>query len=271
MSEPEAIPAATVIVMRETADGPPELLIVERVQGDVVCGWRAGVSGRPRRCGRSCAGADLSGRSRGYRCADCRGARDGGGGPALRIGLHPVPDGATADPRSARCVATPAISFGEALLERRRRLTLDLDALVPFARWLPAHASICKVLRYALLSRPRMPDGVSEPVVDGIPRMSASSGRRHAKRCSTPPMRGRVRIIFPTRRNLERLARVRQLRRRGGGRPRAIRCAPITPWDRGAATMAGICASPTISAIPSRSEPLTTRDARLRVAIRCRA
>ena len=133
-------------------------------------------------------------------------------------------------PRRTRARCARALHAGDGV--RRERcddagLTLDLDALVPFARWLPAHAPHAH-LRHALLSRPpaRRRARAERRRDRECPRCLGERRRR----CSTRPMPARATMIFPTRRNLERLALFARFRRGGRRRARAIRSAPITPW-----------------------------------------
>jgi hypothetical protein len=81
-------------------------------------------------------------------------------------------------------------------------LMLDPAPLVPFARWRPNHAHMRIFDTRFYLAR--LPDDAPEPVVDDTENvrvfwMSAQGVLDEADA-------GRARIIFPTRRNLERLA-----------------------------------------------------------------
>ena len=78
---------------------------------------------------------------------------------------------------------------------------LDLDVLVPFARWLPAgvHHKVFDTRFYLA----RAPQG-AEPVVDGNENVRVFWASARAVLDAAD--RGGATIIFPTRRNLERLA-----------------------------------------------------------------
>jgi len=104
-------------------------------------------------------------------------------------------------------------------------ITLDLDALTPFARWRPAHehARIFDTHFYVA----RLPDGAPDPEVDATENVRlfwASAATVLADADA-----GRARIIFPTRRNLERLARFANLAEAIADAQRhPVRT--ITPW-----------------------------------------
>ena len=139
MSDSEAIPAATLIVMREAAAGPPHLLMVERPRTMSFAGGAMVFPG---------------GRIE----------------PEDRLGTGDLLEAA----RRAAVRET----------EEETGLLVDLDQLVPFARWRPVLAQI---------------------------------------------ERGEVRAIFPTIRNLERLAQFASF---ADARDHALSIAleTITPW-----------------------------------------
>jgi 8-oxo-dGTP pyrophosphatase MutT (NUDIX family) len=82
-------------------------------------------------------------------------------------------------------------------------IAVDVAALVPFARWLPAGLGHDRVFdtRFYLA---RAPEGAA-PVVDGSENVRAFWAS--ASEVLAAADRGDARVIFPTRRNLERLAR----------------------------------------------------------------
>jgi hypothetical protein len=114
------------------------------------------------------------------------------------VGLTPAPDAATlAALREGLHAGQPL----GALLDAHG-LALDLSALTYFARWLPAHAHM-RIFdtRFYLAA---WPDGAAEPVVDDTEnvRLLWASAAQVLAECDA----GRATVIFPTRRNLERLA-----------------------------------------------------------------
>ena len=194
MSEPEAIPAATVIVMRETADGPPELLIVERARAMSFAGGALVFPGGRVDPGDHVLAMTLDGdpEDLAARIAAVRETIEEAG---VAVGMT-VPVAAIHD-LQRRLYAGEAMG---ALLDEVGG-ALDLAALVPFARWLPAgvHHKVFDTRFYLA----RAPQG-AEPVVDGNENVRVFWASARAVLDAAD--RGEATIIFPTRRNLERLA-----------------------------------------------------------------
>lgn len=118
---------------------------------------------------------------------------------AIPAGLSPLPD-------PDDCVAIrKALIQGErfSLLLDRFVLKLDLDALVPFARWVPQFHAVRRFDTWFFVAKAAGP--AREPVAEGSE--CASAGWFAADEVLDRDRRGEVRLIFPTRRNLERLAR----------------------------------------------------------------
>jgi hypothetical protein len=151
------------------------------------------------------------------RCADRRGARDARG--IGRCGRRDGP--ATAIPELQR-----RLYAGEAMGALLDEVggTLDLDALVPFARWLPAgvHHKVFDTRFYLA----RAPQG-AEPVVDGNENVRVFWASARAVLDAAD--RGEATIIFPTRRNLERLALFASFADAAAD-ARAHPVRTITPW-----------------------------------------
>jgi 8-oxo-dGTP pyrophosphatase MutT (NUDIX family) len=216
---PNAIPAATLVLFRE-GPGAPELLMVERSKAMVFAGGALVFPGGRVDPGDHALALTFPGEPEDIaaRIAAIRETVEEVGVP---IGLHPVPDGVN-PLRPARALHA-GVSFGEALNDAG--LTLD-PALVPFARWLPAHAHMRIFDTRFYLAR--MPDGVSEPVVDDTENVRVFWAT--AQSVLDDADAGRVRIIFPTRRNLERLARFASFDEAAADAARyPIR--PVTPWE----------------------------------------
>jgi hypothetical protein len=112
-----------------------------------------------------------------------------------------------------------------AKLLKEARLTIDSGALTPFARWVPKfHA----VRRFdTLFYVTRCPDGAWEPrVVEGE---CARAEWVPAAEVLEREARGEARLIFPTRRTLERLAQhhsFEAIRAHALAHP----IEPVTPW-----------------------------------------
>lgn len=192
MADEEAIPAATVIVMRERG-GVPELLMVERAAAMAFAGGALVFPG-----GRVDPGdvtlAELHGgdaQENAHRIAAIRETLEEAG---VAIGLAPT--GRMLAMRERLYAGEP---MGELLKEAGAALALD--ALVPFARWLPAGVRH-KVFdtRFYLA---RAPDN-AEPLVDGNENVRVFWASARAVLAMAE--RGEAHLIFPTRRNLERLA-----------------------------------------------------------------
>lgn len=190
MSE-EAIPAATLIVVREPASGPPELLMVERAAGMAfAAGALVFPGGRIDEADRQLA------RELGMEAEAVAAVRETLEETAIPVALAPTPPDA-ADLQRALVADEP---FGP-LLETAG-LSIDAEALTPFARWVPKfHA----VRRFdTLFYVARCPAGEWRPQV--IEGECAGAAWLTAQEVLDRESRGEARLIFPTRRTLERLA-----------------------------------------------------------------
>lgn len=199
---PDPIPAATLVIFRTAqGGGPPQLLMVERSATMRFAGGAAVFPG-----GRvDQADCDL---------AAALGATDADAGAewaariaavretieetGLVVGVREPVDAADA----ARARALLAEHGALAPVLAAMGWTLDLDALVPFARWCPRHRHL-RIFdtRFYLAD---LGTGAVEVDVDASENTHlfwASADEVLALAAS-----GQIRIIFPTRRNLERLA-----------------------------------------------------------------
>jgi 8-oxo-dGTP pyrophosphatase MutT (NUDIX family) len=189
----EAIPAATLIVVRDRANGPPELLMVERAEGMAfAAGALVFPGGRIDQADRSVA-ADL-----GVDPAAVAAIRETIEETAVPVGLRPAPAPDQALELQRKFAADGDLS---AIL-RDARLELDPAQLTPFARWVPKfHA----VRRFdTLFYVASCPPGDWRPVV--IEGECAGAEWVTAADVLEREQRGDARLIFPTRRTLERLA-----------------------------------------------------------------
>ena len=202
MSEaPLEIPAATLVVFRRgPPGGPPDLLMVVRSDELAFAGGMAVFPGgrvdpADRALAEILAGA-LDADEAAHRIAAIRETiEETGLAPGLREGLSAL----DAAGLRAEVAATGAL----APVFERRGLTLDLAALVPFARWCPRgmkHARIFDT-RFYLAD---LGTGAVELAVDETEntRLFWISARDALARADS----GELSVIFPTRRNLERLA-----------------------------------------------------------------
>lgn len=190
---PEVFPAATVIIMRERGGAAPELLMVERAAAMRFAGGALVFPG-----GRVDPGdevlAGVLGRDAEDSAARIAAIRETIEEAGLAIGLLNAP------PIEAM---RAALARGEALGEVVEPGSIELGALVPFARWMPDAGVRHRVFdtRFYLA---RWPDGAPEPQADGGESVRLCWAT--AAQVLADADAGRARIIFPTRRNLERLA-----------------------------------------------------------------
>jgi 8-oxo-dGTP pyrophosphatase MutT (NUDIX family) len=213
----EAIPAATLIVVREKAGGPPELLMVERAEG---MAFAAGALVFP--------GGRIDDADR--RFAAVLGLENGAAVAAIRetieetavpVGISPLPDRAQAGRLQRELTGDEDF----AALLSRAGLTLNFGELTAFARWVPKfHA----VRRFdTLFFVVRCPPGDWQPQV--IEGECAGAWWLSAAEVLEREQRGEARLIFPTRRNLERLAQHSSFEAiRADALAHPIE--PVTPW-----------------------------------------
>lgn len=191
----DAIPAATIVLFRDSPNGPPDLLMVERAPTMAFAGGAMVFPG-----GRIDPGDDALARARGAdmpdaaaRIAAIRETLEEAG---IAVGLDPAPS--PIDAQAMRQALHDGEPIGAVLGDRR----IDLGTLVPFARWLPAHANmrIFDTLFYIAA----LPPGSPDPVVDATENVAVcwTTAADMLKAAD----RGDAQIIYPTRRNLERLA-----------------------------------------------------------------
>lgn len=217
---PAPKPAATLVVFDELAGGgPPQLLMVKRAEAMLFAGgaavWPGGrVDPDDHELGARIAPAldpaDAAGRVAAIReTLEETGLLVGAGAAGGDAGL-------VAELRAAVQAHAP---FSEALTAAG--VTIDLAALVPFARWIPKMNSERRFdTRFYLAERPlrHVPLSVDVRENSALFWTSAAEALLMAER-------GEIAVIFPTRRNLERLARY-------AGFADAVACAnlhPITP------------------------------------------
>lgn len=241
---PDAIPAATLVLFREGGGDAPELLFVERSKAMAFAGGALVFPGGRVDPGDRALALDLGGDpdDMAARIAAIRETIEEVGVP---VGLPALPAEALARLRAA---LHDGVAFGPAL--RGLGLTLDPAALVPFARWRPTDARprIFDTRFYLA----RLPRDAPAPVVDDTENVrvfwSSAQGVLDAADA------GRVRVIFPTRRNLERLARFASLEAAAADAA-AHEIRAITPWIEQRGGEAHLCI-PADLGYPVTSEPM---------------
>jgi 8-oxo-dGTP pyrophosphatase MutT (NUDIX family) len=191
----DAIPAATVILVRERGQAGPELLMVERAVDMAFAGGAWVFPG-----GR----IDDADRHLGARFGEDGAARVAAIREALEetaipIGLAPLPS-----PEISAGLQRDLLADGElGRLIDERGLSLDVEGLTPFARWVPRfHA---KRRFDTLFYVARAPEGDWVPKV--LERECTDAHWVTAAEVLERDRSGELQLIFPTRRTLERLAR----------------------------------------------------------------
>ena len=189
----EAIPAATLIVVRERQDAPPELLMVER-SGSLA--FAAGAWVFPG--GRIDEADRRLGEAAGIDPAAVAAVRETVEETAVPAGLVPTSNATCVRALQDALVADQL--FADLLAQRG--LALDPGALTPFARWVPKFHAVRRFDTLFFVTR--CPDGEWEPRIAEDECVSAAW--LAAAELLERDKRGEARLIFPTRRNLERLA-----------------------------------------------------------------
>jgi 8-oxo-dGTP pyrophosphatase MutT (NUDIX family) len=243
---PEAIPAATLILMRPGADGAPELLMMER-SGTMA--FAAGALVFPG--GRIDSDDHLIARfhpdwpDAAARIAAIRETiEETGIAPAMR----PQPSGQEAAAIRAELAGGALFSV---LLETGG-IALDLEALTPFARWCPNFRETRRFDTFFYLAEP--PPGAHAASADDTESVHAFWAS--AAHVLAEIDAGRAHAIFPTRRNLERLAGFASIdEARADAARHPIR--KITPWVEQRGGSPHVCIPEDIG-YPVTSEPLET-------------
>jgi 8-oxo-dGTP pyrophosphatase MutT (NUDIX family) len=196
------IPAATLVLMRPTEAGPPELLMIERTRS---MAFAAGALVFPG--GRIDADdhllAERIGGGLEHAAARIAAIRETieetGLAPALRSPPEPA---LIAQLRQKLEDGAPFSALVEAY-----GLELDLKALTPFARWCPNFKEARRFdTLFFLAAAPDGPEQASAAEAEAVRTLWAS-----AANVLNEVAAGHARAIFPTRRNLERLARYASL------------------------------------------------------------
>ena len=201
---PPAIPAATLVLFRERDSGPPELLVVERSTKMAFAGGATVFPG-----GRidgddhtvaSCDSLVITTQSLALDEAAARVAaiRETLEESGIAIGFATQPPGDWIETARQRLHAGDM--FSQILTQTGQALMLD--QLIPFARWRPnfREARVFDTRFYIACAAPE----AGEPIVDDTENIQ--SFWASAAHLLTAADAGALWVIYPTRRNLERLA-----------------------------------------------------------------
>lgn len=217
---PEAIPAATLIIFREAQSGPPELLMVERAKAMVFAGGAMVFPGGRIDPGDHALAALHGGDDEmAARIAAVRETIEEAG---LPIGLSSLP---TAEELAQlRAALHGGATLAEALAEAGARL--DLEQLVPWARWRPAHRNM-RIFdtRFYLAELPTDAPQATVDQTENVRLVWATADQVLADADA-----GRLEVIFPTRRNLERLALFSSFTD-AAAHARTTPIRTVTPWS----------------------------------------
>jgi 8-oxo-dGTP pyrophosphatase MutT (NUDIX family) len=195
---PPATPAATLVLFRDLADGPPELLMVERSKGMRFAGGAVVFPGGRVDDDDHHLGARFAHLELEEAAARIAAIRETIEESLIPVGLvGSVSDDWLGHARTHLHAHKP---FSELLSQTS--LDLDLDALIPFARWRPKHreARVFDTRFYVA----RAPDDLPAPIVDDTENVRTFWAS--ASQVIDMAAEEKVKVIFPTMRNLERLA-----------------------------------------------------------------
>jgi 8-oxo-dGTP pyrophosphatase MutT (NUDIX family) len=212
----EAIPAATLIVVRDRAKGSPELLMVERAES---MAFAAGALVFPG--GRIDEGDHNLASRLGINAAAVAAIRETVEETAVPVGLAPAPEERIALQMQQSLIADEPLA--QAL--DRAGLRINPEALTAFARWVPKFHAVRKFDTLFFVAE--CPAGDWEPRV--IEDECAGAFWLSAEEFLERERRGEARLIFPTRRTLERLAQhssFAEIRADALAHP----IEPVTPW-----------------------------------------
>ena len=240
-----AIPAATLVIFRETPAGPPEILMVERNKAMAFAAGALVFPGGRIDPGDRTLAATLPSDpdDTAARIAAIRETIEEAG---LPIGLAATP--ALQEMANLRAALHAGILFAEALATAGA--TLALDDLTYFARWLPQHAGM-RIFdtRFYLARLPADAPDATVDETENVRLLWATAAQVLADADA-----GRATIIYPTRRNLERLALFPGFDA-AVAQARDIPVRTITPWQEEREGRPHLCI-PDDLGYPVTAEPL---------------
>ncbi|MDO7843653.1 NUDIX hydrolase [Sphingomonas immobilis] len=195
----EVIPAATLVLFRARDGAAPQLLMVERAKAMSFAAGATVFPGGRVDAGDRALAATFAG-DQDIIAGAIAAIRETIEEAGMPVGLIPAPHIAALT--ALRQALHGGTAFGKALHDGG--FAIDPALLVPFARWLPPAGAAHRVFdtRFYLAE---VPPGAPEPVVDDTENVSVFWAS--AQEVLDAAEEQRLEIIFPTRRNLERLAR----------------------------------------------------------------
>ncbi len=241
------IPAATLVVMRPGMAGPPDILIVERAAGMAFAGGAIVFPG-----GRiDPADAALAEQLGNPDAARITAIRETIEESAVLVGL--CARSGPIDPALGPALQDALVGGTDfAALLGEHRLSLDLDALTPFARWMPAFKQARRFDTLFLIAAALPGEWVPRPQPGECQSAEWVSAAALLARVAA----GSDHAIFPTKRNLERLAlfsSIEAARADAAGQPLDT----IIPWVEQRDGEPHVCIPPD-RGYPVTSEPLAT-------------
>jgi 8-oxo-dGTP pyrophosphatase MutT (NUDIX family) len=242
--EQPAIPAATLIVMRERLGRAPDLLMVERSASMAFAGGAVVFPGGRVDDDDHFLAVKRGAPGEGARVTAIRETLEESG---IAIGLGRVEPSQALELQQALIAGDP---FAE--LIERHKLALDLDSLVPFARWKPSfHQTRRFDTNFYLASAP-----AGEWTPNPQPGECAAAEWVDAAAVLDRVAAGTAGAIFPTKRNLERLARFHSFEEAVAD-ARRYPIDTIVPWVEDRDGERHVCI-PSDRGYPVISEPLTS-------------
>jgi 8-oxo-dGTP pyrophosphatase MutT (NUDIX family) len=219
---PDAIPAATLVLFRAVPDGgPDEHLFVERAATMVFAGGAIVFPGGRVDAGDRLLALRFPGVDPDDAAARVAAIRETIEEAGVAIGI--VGDCPAETIVQLRAHLQNGVPFGDALAAFG--LGIDIAPLVPFARWRPNFKeSRTFDTRFYLA---RIPEGAPHATVDETENVHLFWAT--AQHALDEADAGRVKAIFPTRRNLERLAALGNFDA-AAAQAEAIPAETITPW-----------------------------------------
>lgn len=199
---PEPIPAASLIIMRKVQSGPPELLLLERTQSMAFAAGAVVFPG-----GRVDPEDEILAAQIGVpfddaarRIAAIRETIEEAG-----IAVAVVPEPRRERVREIRLALEQGVPFS--VLLERSGLRLDLGALIPLARWCPPPGSPRRFDTIFFVAEARQEVTDASPALAEATRVLWASAACVLRQADE----GEALIVFPTRRNLERVSRFQSL------------------------------------------------------------